>query len=98
MAPGGALLIWGILVCLSPDSACVKNPIANMIATQNIGGAAFDLLMPYSFFCAPVFRIFFCTESQLTLSDSASGWILRRSFRETSRIFCTKRYVLGNFQ
>src|SRR6266404_3193480 len=40
---GGALLIWGMLVCLSPDLACDKNTIANIIASQQIRRApAFD--------------------------------------------------------
>jgi len=45
MGAGGALLIWGILVRLSPDSACIKNPIANVIVSQKIPRAAFDLFM-----------------------------------------------------
>jgi hypothetical protein len=45
IAPGGALVIWGILVRLSPDSAGIKNPIANMIVSQKIPPPAFNFFM-----------------------------------------------------
>jgi hypothetical protein len=45
MNPGGALFVLGIFARLLPDSACIKNPIANMIVSQKIPRAAFDLFM-----------------------------------------------------
>ena len=74
MAPGGALYVWGILMRLSPDSACVKNTIANIIASQKIPRATFDLFMFLLFLlCASVadFLLNIDTEPYLTLCDSA---------------------------
>jgi hypothetical protein len=71
---GGALLIWGMLVCLSPDLACDKNTIANIVASQKVSrNTAFNRFMIYSFSCAPALRIFFNidTEPYLALCDSA---------------------------
>jgi hypothetical protein len=43
MRMGGALFVSGIFMRLPPDSACIKNPIANMIVSQQIRRApAFD--------------------------------------------------------
>ena len=81
---GGPLFVARILVRLSPDSARTKNTMANIIASQKIGRAAFDLFTLLFLLCAPAFRIFFYieTESPLTLYDSAPG-TLRRSFQKT---------------
>jgi hypothetical protein len=32
----GALFVWGVSVRLSPDSACTKKTIANIVASQTI--------------------------------------------------------------
>jgi hypothetical protein len=46
MGAGAALFAWGMLVCLSPDSALTKNAMANIAASQKIPRtAAFDLFM-----------------------------------------------------
>src|SRR5438128_10678886 len=42
---GGAPFVSGILVRLSPDSARTKNTMANIIASQKIGRAAFNLFI-----------------------------------------------------
>ena len=76
IAPGGALLIWGILERLSPDSAGIKNPIANMIVSQKSPVLRLIFSSSYSFFCAPACRTFFI-ESQLKVRDSMSRAILR---------------------
>jgi hypothetical protein len=33
---GGALFVWGVIVRMSPDSACTKNTMANIVASQKI--------------------------------------------------------------
>jgi hypothetical protein len=47
MRIGGAdmLFVWGVLVRLSPDSACTKNAITKMIASQKIPRTAFNLFI-----------------------------------------------------
>jgi hypothetical protein len=45
MGAGAALLAWGMLVCLSPDSARTKNAMANIVASQKVARTAFDLFM-----------------------------------------------------
>ena len=42
---GGALFVLGMLVRLSPDSARTKNTMANMVASQKIGRATFNLFI-----------------------------------------------------
>jgi hypothetical protein len=51
MGAGARWFFGGMLVRLSPDSACIENPIANVIVSQNIPRTAFDLfmvLLPFS--------------------------------------------------
>jgi hypothetical protein len=77
------LFVWGVLVRLSPDSACTKNAIANTIASQKIPRTAFNLFILYSFFCAPAFWFFVYIETKprLTLCDSVPA-MLRSSFQK----------------
>jgi hypothetical protein len=89
MAPGGALLIWGILVRLSPDSAFVKNTMASVIASQKIPRTAFDLFMLLLLLLGARVPDFFI-EPQLTLRDPMSQGRLRRSFRERQAKFLDK--------
>jgi hypothetical protein len=59
----------GVVNVLSPDSACTKNPIAKIAASQKIDRAALDILMLLVPFSAPACE-FHCVESQLTLCGS----------------------------
>jgi len=84
MRMGGALFVFGIFVCLSPDSARTKNTMANTIPIQKIARTAFDLFIVL--FLLPRASVpSFCSTSRpnppLTLSDSVSG-ILRSSFQK----------------
>ncbi len=45
MGAGAALLAWGTLARLSPDSALTKNAMANIVASQKVARTAFDLFM-----------------------------------------------------
>jgi len=45
MGAGAALLAWGTLARLSPDSARTKNAMANIVASQKVTRTAFDLFM-----------------------------------------------------
>jgi len=45
MGARGALIVWGVLVRLSPDSARTKNAMANVVASQKIDRNAFDLFI-----------------------------------------------------
>ena len=43
---GGALFLRGVIVRMSPDSACTKNTMANIVASQKIDRtAALDLFI-----------------------------------------------------
>jgi hypothetical protein len=42
---GAALLAWGMLARLSPDSALTKNAMANIVASQKVARSTFDLFM-----------------------------------------------------
>jgi hypothetical protein len=58
MRKGDPLSPPGMLVCFSADSACTKNPVETMTATQNINLAAFDLFMLLVLFYASAFPDF----------------------------------------
>jgi hypothetical protein len=45
MGARGALIVWGALVRLSPDSARTKNTMANVVTSQKIPRTAFDLFI-----------------------------------------------------
>jgi hypothetical protein len=86
------LFVWDVLVRLSPDSACTKNAIAKIIASQKIPRTAFNLfILLFLLLCASVLDFLSIeTEPRLdALRFSASD--VAQQFREkASRIFVRK--------
>src|SRR5437773_6653649 len=68
------------LMCLSPDSACDKNTVANVVASKEaIRTSAFNrfivlfLVLVLNVLGGSRFQFFIDTEPQLTICESASG-------------------------
>ena len=77
---GGALFVCGVIVRMSPDSACTKNTMANIVASQKIDRTAaldlFILLFVLLRANVPGFS-YIETEPRLTLCDSMLRGMLR---------------------
>jgi hypothetical protein len=88
---GAALLVFGILVRLSPDSARTKNPTAKMTAIPKTNRAAFDIFMSCCFLCASV-RFFLHETTPDALRFSAR--MLRKQSQETQAQCLTRSHYL----
>jgi hypothetical protein len=88
----GMLFVWGVLVRLSPDSACTKNAITKTIASQKIPRTAFNLFIVLFLLLSASVLVFRLHRDQ-TAADPLRFSVrdLAQGFREkASRIFVKK--------
>jgi hypothetical protein len=95
MRIGGApflsgILLLGVLVRLSLDSARTQNTMANIIPSQKIARIAFDLFIVFSLFCAPAIPgfSFHCDRTAADALRFNAGDLGQELATKASRIFC----------
>src|SRR5438045_234649 len=77
----GAVIVWGLLVRLSLDSARTKNTTANIVASQKISRTAFNLFIVLLLFSASATGFSLRTDRTSAGALRSTPAILRRKFQ-----------------